>query len=73
MESATQIQILVELVCLTLHVKSITPSPPVISKWLYRFGILAIVGQPIKEKENSEFKPVLFYLKIDLVSHPNRS
>ena len=26
--------------------------------------------QPILEKENSEFKPALLRLKIDLVSHP---
>ena len=35
-----------------------------------RLGPLALVRQPIQEKENSEFKPTLLRLKIDLVSHP---
>ena len=28
------------------------------------------VRQPVKEKENSEFKPVVFHLRIDLVPYP---
>ena len=31
-------------------------------------GSLALVKQPVKE--NSEFKPLGFHLKINLVSHP---
>ena len=31
---------------------------------------LALVRQPVKEKENSEFKSVKLCLKIGLVSHP---
>ena len=33
-------------------------------------GYLVSVQQPIKEKENSEFKPVVLYLKIDHVLQP---
>ena len=32
-------------------------------------GSLALLRQPVQEKENSEFKPVKLCLKIDLVSH----
>ena len=39
-------------------------------KYLDRLGSLTKVGQPVLEKENSEFKPVVFHLKSDLVSHP---
>ena len=35
-----------------------------------RLNFLALLRQPVKEKENSDFKPVVFHLKIDLVSHP---
>ena len=31
------------------------------------------MGQLVKEKENSEFKPVKHLLKIDLVSYPARA
>ena len=31
---------------------------------------LALVRQPVYKKENSDLKPVVFHLKIDLVSHP---
>ena len=43
--------------------------------WLHftsRLGSLALVRQPVKEKENSKFRPVKLRLKIDLVSHPVR-
>ena len=33
-------------------------------------GNLALLRQPVLEKENSEFKPALLCSKIDLVSHP---
>ena len=32
-----------------------------------------MVGQQVKEKENSELKPVKLRLKIDLVSYPARA
>ena len=35
-----------------------------------REQLLALVWQPIKEKENSEFRPAVLPLKIDHVSHP---
>ena len=35
-----------------------------------RRGSLALVRQPTLEKENSQFKPTLLRLKIDLVLHP---
>ena len=40
--------------------------PPAMGKWQGRLGSSALV----KEKENSEFKPVILRLKIDLVSYP---
>ena len=39
-------------------------------KQLGKLGSLTLLGQPVKEKENSEFKLVVFCLKTDLVSHP---
>ena len=38
-----------------------------------RLGSSALVRQLVKEKENSEFKPVKLRLKIDLVSYPARA
>ena len=35
-----------------------------------RLCSLTSISQPVKEKENSEFKQVLLHLKIDLASHP---
>ena len=35
-------------------------------------GSIALVQQPIKEKNNPEFKPAVLRLKIDLESHPVR-
>ena len=35
-----------------------------------RLGSSALVRKLVKEKENSEFKPVKLRLKIDLVSYP---
>ena len=39
----------------------------------YLFSILSIKKKTVKEKENSEFKPVKLRLKIDLVSYPARA
>ena len=33
-------------------------------------GSLTWVWPPVKEKENSEFKPIELYLKTELTSHP---
>ena len=33
--------------------------------------ILALVRQPIKEKDDSEFTPAVLHWKINLVSHPD--
>ena len=41
--------------------------------WVNRLGFSAMVRQLVKEKENSEFKPVKLHLKIDLVSYPARA
>ena len=35
-----------------------------------RLGSLTLVWQPVKEKENSEFKSVKQHFEIDLVLHP---
>ena len=42
-------------------------------KLLIRLGDLVLLWPPVKEKDNSEFKPVKPRLKIDLVSHPVRA
>ena len=42
--------------------------PPATSKWLGRLGSIDLVWQPVLEKENSKFKPVLSRLKI-ILSH----
>ena len=44
--------------------------PPTIDK--IRWCPLALVEQPIKEKEHSEFKPVKLRLKTEHGSHPVR-
>ena len=41
---------------------------PAKGKYLERLGSSALVRQLVKEKENSELKPVKLHLKIDLVS-----
>ena len=45
----------------------------VMGKLLGRLGSLDLVRQPVKEKENSEFRPVKLRLKIDLVLYPARA
>ena len=35
-----------------------------------RLGPLYFVRQPLKEKENLEFKPAVLCLRIDFISHP---
>ena len=37
---------------------------------LLQSGRIALFKQLVEEKENSEFKPAIFSLKIDLESHP---
>ena len=40
-------------------------------KYWDRLGSLTLVRQPVLKKKNSEFKPALLRLKIDLVSYPS--
>ena len=47
--------------------------PPAMGKQQDGLGSSALVRQLVQEKENSEFKPVKFRLKIDLVSYPARA
>ena len=47
--------------------------PPAMGKQYGRLGSWALVRQLVKEKENSEFKPVKLCLKNDLVSYPARA
>ena len=35
---------------------------------IWQTGLLSLVWQPVSEKENSEFKPVKFLLKINFLS-----
>ena len=58
MDSATQFQNLYEAVC-------ISNSPNNVEKLLASLNML---WQPVLEKENFEFRPIIFYLEIDLVS-----
>ena len=44
---------------------------PAKDKLYGRLVSLALVRQPVKEKENSKFKPEILCLKIGLVSHPS--
>ena len=37
---------------------------------LDRLSTLELFRQPVKVKENSEFKPALLHVKVDLASHP---
>ena len=42
---------------------------PAMSKLCGRLGYLIVVGQPVYEKKNFEFKPVKLHIRIDLVSN----
>ena len=46
--------------------------PLAIGKSQRRLSSLGLVIEPVKEKENSEFKPAILHLKIDLMSHHAR-
>ena len=58
MESATEVQIINESLCIALRSNALWKSMN--------------LRQPVQEKENSEFKQVLPCLENDLVSHPVR-
>ena len=66
MDSGTRVQILDEAVCISHSAnnlgKSLNPIilPPAVDKLLGRLGSLTLVGWPVLEKENSEFKPLKF-------------
>ena len=63
MDTATRVQILDNADC-------ISHSTNILAKGL---GSLALVKQPVKEKEKSELKPVKLRSKIYLVSYPLRA
>ena len=67
MESPTQVQILDEVVCVSLRANALGKG---MNRWkaIDRLGYLALVRQPAKENEKSEFRPVLPRLKVDLVT-----
>ena len=75
MKSMAPVQILGEAIYISLHTniywKGMNPTVllPYMSKLKDRLGSFALFWQPVKEKENSEFKSALLHLKIDLVSH----
>ena len=79
MNTATRIQILDETDCISHSTNTLGKGtnliiqPPAMGKYLGRLGSSALVRQLVKEKENSEFKPVKLRLKIDLVSYPARA
>ena len=74
MESATPVQILDETVCISLCANALGKSMnqsvlfPALSKLSGRLSSLALIRQAIK-KENSEFKPDVLRLNIDIVFH----
>ena len=43
-----------------------------LGKYEDKLSPLTLVRQPVYVKENSEIKPAVFRLKIDLMSHPIR-
>ena len=64
MDMATQVQILDEVDCIlystNTHGKGMNPIIllPTIGKEKSRLGSLALIRQPVKEKENSQLKPI---------------
>ena len=74
MNTAIRVQNLDETDCISHSTNTLEKDmnpiilPPAMVKWLGRQGSSALVRQLVQEKEkNSEFKPVKFRLKIDLV------
>ena len=67
-----QVQTLDGAVCILLYgdIFGNGMNPSTMSKYLGSLGSLAFSRQPNKEKGNSEFKPALLCLEIDIVSHP---
>ena len=67
MDTATRVQILDETDCISHSTNTLGEgmNPIILPP--------AMVRQLVKEKENSEFKPVKLRLKIDLVSYPARA
>ena len=79
MDTATRVQILGETDCISHSTntlgKGMNPNilPPAMGKIVGQTGSSALVRQLVKEKENSEFKPVKPRLKIDLLLYPARA
>ena len=80
MDTDTWIQILDEAVCISHNVNTLAKSmnttilTPAMGKIVGQTGSLALVWQPVHEKENSEFKPVKLRIKnIYFVLHPARA
>ena len=69
MDMSTQVQIVDEAVYISHRINvlgkgmNITINPPVKGKIVGQTGPLTLVWQPVKEKENSEFKPVKLHIK----------
>ena len=71
MESATRVQILDDDVCLSLHTNAAWKCIDPCSPYSLQYGglvSLSLIEQTISEKKNSEFKPILLLIKIELVS-----
>ena len=68
MELLTWVQTLHKVVCISLCANTLQRGMNPSQLWInsQTFGSLALVRQPVKEKENSEFKSALLHLKIDL-------
>ena len=68
MESVTQVQILAEAACLSLCTNALEKNA-----WIHLFSLqlqvdsrAELVKQAVKKEENSEFKPAVLHLYIDL-------
>ena len=70
-DSEIKVQIRDEAVCISHRANTLgNDLNPAMGKYLGKLGCLTLIWQPVKEKENSEFKPIKLHLKIDLVSRP---
>ena len=71
MDTASQVQILDEAYSISYSTNTMRKgmNPIILPPAMGKLGSLALVSQPVREKENFEYKPVKLRLKIDLVLH----
>ena len=66
MDMANQVQILDKAVCLSYNANTLGKgmNPTILPQAMGKLNFLTLIWQPVKEKENSEFKPVKLCYKI---------